>query len=111
MVWNASGSALLAEHVLLGYPGAEAGLLPEDELIAIDGLRVTTADYLDRLPKLRPGDIVELTLARRGQLLTLQAQVGDELPATYTVVMKNDISKRQKRRLETWLGTLLKFPD
>jgi hypothetical protein len=27
------------------------------------------------------------------------------------VVMKNDISKRQKRRLETWLGTLLKFPD
>lgn len=111
VVWNASGSALLAEHVLLGYPGAEAGLLPEDELIAIDGLRVTTADYLDRLPKLRPGDIVELTLARRGQLLTLQARVGDELPATYTVVMKNDISKRQKRRLETWLGTLLKFPD
>jgi predicted metalloprotease with PDZ domain len=111
VVWNASGSALLAEHVLLGYPGAMAGVLPEDELIAIDGLRITTDDYLDRLPRLRPGENVQLTLARRGQLLTLEARVGDEIPPSYAVVMKSDISKRQKRRLETWLGVLLKFPD
>lgn len=109
VIWTVSGSSLLAEHVLLGFPGASAGILPEDELIAIDGLRVLPGDYLERLQKLRPGDEVELLLARHGQLLNLPVRVGEEIPANYSIVTKDDLDRREKKRLENWLGIDLKF--
>jgi predicted metalloprotease with PDZ domain len=109
VIWKVSGASLLAEHVLLGHSGATAGMVPEDELLAIDGLRVTPESYLDRLQKLRPEEEVELTLVRHGQLFTLPVRVGREIPANYVVVTKPDISKREKKRLEAWLGSDLKF--
>jgi predicted metalloprotease with PDZ domain len=109
VVWKVSGGGLLAEYVLMGHSGATAGLLPEDELLAIDGLRLTPENYLDRLQKLYPEEEVELTLVRHGQLFTLPVRVGIELPANYLVVTKSDISKREKKRLEAWLGSDLRF--
>ncbi|MCJ7814577.1 MAG: hypothetical protein MUP31_00860 [Xanthomonadales bacterium] len=109
VIWKVSGASLLAEHVLLGHSGAAAGVVPEDELLAIDGLRVTPESYLDRLQRLRPEDEVELTLVRHGQLFTLPVRVGREIPANYVVVTKPDIGKREKKRLEAWLGSDLKF--
>jgi len=109
VIWKISGAALLAEYVLLGYSGATAGILPEDELLAIDGLRVTPENYIDRLQRLRPDDRVELTLARHGQLFVLPVSVGGEIPAIYVIGTKPNIDKREKRRLELWLGSELQF--
>lgn len=109
VIWKVKDATLRAEYVLHGYSGATAGVLPDDELIAIDGLRVLPADHLDRLVKLQPNDEVELTLARHGQLLTLLLRAGEEIPASYTIVTKSDIDRREKKRLETWLGSDLKF--
>jgi len=109
IVWKVSGSSLLAEYVLLGYPGAAAGVLPEDELLAIDGLRVTTGDYMTYLLKLQPGESVDLTLVRHGQLLTLPVTVGAEIPAGYAIVTKAGMNRQERKRLESWLGTDLKF--
>lgn len=109
--WTVSGSSLLAEHVLLGYAGAEAGILPGDELLAIDGFRVTPADFSKLLTNLLPGDRVELTLARQGRLLTVPLTVGTEIPDRYVIVTRKNIKNREKRRLEAWLGADLKFSD
>jgi predicted metalloprotease with PDZ domain len=109
VIWKVAGAALLAEHVLLGHSGATAGILPEDELLAIDGLRVTPENYLDRLQRLRPEEEVELTLVRHGQLFALPVRLGGEIPATYVIGTKTDIDKREKKRLELWLGSDLKF--
>jgi len=109
VIWEVSGASLLAEHVLLGYSGAAAGILPEDELLAIDGLRVTPENYLDRLSKLRPDEEVVLTLVRHGKLFTLPVVAGVEIPANYVIGTKSTISRREKKRLETWLGKDLKF--
>lgn len=109
--WTVSGTSLLAEHVLLGYSGAEAGILPGDELLAIDGFRVMPADFSKLLTKLLPGDRVELTLARQGRLLTVPLTVGTEIPVRYVIVTRKDLKNREKRRLEAWLGADLKFAD
>jgi predicted metalloprotease with PDZ domain len=109
VVWKVSGGTLLAEYVLLGHSGATAGMLPEDELLAIDGMRITPENYLDRLEKLNPEEQVELTLVRHGQLFTLPVRVGTELPGNYLVVTKGNINNREKKRLEAWLGSDLKF--
>jgi len=107
--WKVSGSTLLAEHVFLGHPAAAAGVLPGDELLAIDGLRVTAEDYLARLQKLRPDEQVELTLVRHGRLIELPLITGTEISASYVILPKPDISNREKKRMEAWLGRDLKF--
>ncbi|MBT8047422.1 MAG: M61 family metallopeptidase [Xanthomonadales bacterium] len=109
--WKDSGTALVAEHVLLGYPAAAAGVLPGDELLAIDGFRVTPEDFAQLFQKLLPGDQVELTVARHGRLQTLPLTVGTEIPLRYSIVTQKKMSQRQKRRLAGWLGRDLKFPD
>jgi predicted metalloprotease with PDZ domain len=109
VIWKVSGASVLAEYVLLGHSGATAGILPEDELLAADGLRVTPENYLDRLQKLKPEEEVTLTLVRHGRLFNLPVRMGTEIPASYAIVLKSDISKREKSRLEAWLGSDLRF--
>ena len=109
VTWNASGQQLLVEQVIRGRAGAEAGILPGDELLAIDGFRVTTASYLERIRRLRPGQQVELTLARHERLLVLQAEVQWAIPENYAVVTGDKLRRSEQRRLEAWLGKDLQF--
>lgn len=109
VVWEVEGTALLAEYVLQGHPAAEAGVLPGDELLAINGLRVRPEDIQSRLLKLELGEQIELTLVRHERLITLPVTVGSEIPASYTITSKPDINSREKKRLEAWLGSDLKF--
>jgi len=109
--WAISGAALLAEHVLLGHPGAAAGVLPGDELLAIDGLRVMPENYQQRLQKLHPDEQIELTLVRHGRLINLSLLTGAEIPAGYVILPKPGISNREKKRMQAWLGRELKFLD
>jgi predicted metalloprotease with PDZ domain len=107
--WEVSGATLLAEQVVLGHPGAASGVLPGDELLAIDQLRVTPENYQARLQKLRPDEQIELTLVRHGRLINLRLLTGTEIPASYSIVPKPKISNREKKRMEAWLGRDLKF--
>ena len=107
--WKVVGAALLAEYVLLGHPGAVAGVLPGDELLAIGGLRVTTENYLQHLQKILPNEQIELTLVRHGRLVNLRLLTETELSVSYVIVPKPGISNREKKRMEAWLGRDLKF--
>jgi predicted metalloprotease with PDZ domain len=109
VTWDASGPRLLAEQVILGHAGADAGMLPGDELLAIDGIRVTPVDYVARMQRLQPGQVVELTLARHERLLTLPVEVREEIEERYLVVTKPKIGQAEKERLSTWLGRELRF--
>jgi predicted metalloprotease with PDZ domain len=109
VVWSTDGGHLLAEQVILGRAGAVAGILPGDELLAIDGFRVTTADYVLHSQRLRPGQRVELTLARHQRLLELTLEVEPAVPDRYAVVTGEKLRRAEQRRLETWLGRPLQF--
>jgi len=107
--WEYSGSTLLAEQVLRDHTGAAAGVLPGDELLAIDGFRVTAENYQSRFLKLSPDEQIELTLVRHGRLVNLRMMAGTEVPASYSITPKSGITSRQKKRMEAWLGRELKF--
>jgi predicted metalloprotease with PDZ domain len=109
VVWEAAGGRLLAEQVIRGYAGAEAGILPGDELLAIDGFRVTVEDYATRSQRLQPGQRVELTLARHQRLLTLPVEVQAAIPDQYTVVSDGRLRRAERARLEHWLARALQF--
>jgi predicted metalloprotease with PDZ domain len=107
--WEVSGAALLAEHVLAGYPGAAAGILPGDELLAIGGLRVTPLDYQSHLQNLLADERIEVTLVRHGRLLTLELITGPAIPTGYAILAKPKMNSREKKRLQAWLGRDLAF--
>jgi len=109
IVWNASGPRLLADQVILGHAAANAGVLPGDELIAIDGIRVLPDDYLGHQRRLRPGQVVELTLVRHGRLLALPVQLQQAIPDRYQIVAADALGRAERERLTTWLGRELRF--
>jgi predicted metalloprotease with PDZ domain len=54
-----------------GSPAWVAGLAPDDEVLAIGGLRVTEASWRDVFPQLaRPGQALEVLAARQGCIVT-----------------------------------------
>ena len=68
---------LRLRHVLRDGPGWRAGLSAGDELLAIDGYRVGSSQEVERLlRRLRPGERVEVTVARRTRLRRLQVELG-----------------------------------
>lgn len=65
-------------------PGQQAGLQVEDELLAVDGLRLTEVSLDARLELYLPGDTVEILLARRGRIDRVSATI-QEKPAPVVI--------------------------
>jgi len=108
-VWNTTQPMLLIESVIRGSTGAEAGLLPGDELLAINNHRVDRFNIQDRLLRLQPGEEVELLLARNARVLTLPVKMQHAMPDKYRIGIKPDIGNREKKRMQEWLGLRLIF--
>ncbi len=109
VLWDPQSPELVAEAVLKGSTGAQAGILPEDELLAIDGFRVTRDTLPDRMLHLAPGEMADLLLVRHGQVMTLPVAVQDAVPDKYQILIQPDIDRHQKERMSSWLGVKLKF--
>ena len=111
LVWAKSTPDLVVESVLQGGTGAQAGILPADELLAINNTRVTRENINDRMLRLVPGESVTVTLARHGRLMTLAVTTQDAVPAKYQILIDPGISRREKERMSQWLGVSLKFVE
>jgi predicted metalloprotease with PDZ domain len=109
VTWKPDDPLLIIEHVIMGGTAAAAGVLPGDELLAINGLRVLPQSVDSRLQRLLLDEQVQLTLARNGRLLTLPVRVQHALPEKYAITLKAKISKREKSNMEAWLGSKLRF--
>ncbi len=99
-----SARDMTVKEVLHDTPAALAGIIPHDEIIAINGQRVSYANWSDWLERLRVGEIAEVTLARRERLRTVTLEIGEKIPEEFEIKPREDISRTQRRNLETWLG-------
>jgi regulator of sigma E protease len=61
----------VVSEVRAGSAAQEAGVLPGDRMISIDGTAVTTFEDVRRYVSIRPGTEIALTVDRAGQQLTL----------------------------------------
>ena len=98
---------LLVESVLHGGAAADAGLLPGDELLAINGHRVTREDHEAYLKTFRPGETASLTVVRHQRLRTLEVVIQNAISNKYLITTKERVSGREEQRLERWLGRRL----
>jgi predicted metalloprotease with PDZ domain len=85
-------------------PAQAAGLSPGDEIIALDGFRVTgDADLRSLAGALAPGDRIELAVFRRARLLRLPLVLGPAPPTRYEIAGVPDAGPAAAR-YHVWMG-------
>ena len=89
-------------------PAQLAGLDAGDELLAIDGFRVSADKLSDRLKDYQPGDSIEVTVFHQDELCTHQVILASPRPSRYQVVPVKKPSPKQEENFAGWLGVSLK---
>jgi predicted metalloprotease with PDZ domain len=98
------GNATVAA-VMDGSPAMEAGLYPEDEVVALDGYKTDGVSLLSRCDDRRPGETVRVTVFRRDKLMEIPVVLGQK-PADAAYLTRVDKpTDAQKASFQAWLGT------
>lgn len=98
-----AGRTLVA-NVLAGTPAYHAGVNAGDEVIALDGLRTSARDIPTRIMEREEGDVVELTVFRRDELMTFRVKL-ERSPELRPVLRRvPEPTPLQRAIYESWLG-------
>jgi predicted metalloprotease with PDZ domain len=90
---------LIVTSVRRGTPGLEAGLNVDDEIVAIDNVRVRADGLAARLDQYRPGDKVSVLVARRDRLMSLDVTLGTDPGRPWRLEPLPNATDEQKARL------------
>jgi predicted metalloprotease with PDZ domain len=102
---KSSGGQLSVAAVLSGGPAYAAGFNAGDEIVALDGYRITDeAGIRDRLADRRAGETVTLTVFRREELRTLEVTLGTAPHDKLAIEQVAEPSEEQRRMRGGWLG-------
>ena len=94
------GGRLIVTSVRRGTPGLDAGLNVDDEIIAIDDVRVRADGLAARLAQYRPGDKIALLVARRDRLTKLDVTLGADPGRPWRLESAPNATDEQKARFE-----------
>jgi predicted metalloprotease with PDZ domain len=86
-------------------PAAMAGVDAGDELLALDGLRVSADQLSDRLKDYNVGDTIHLSVFHQDELRTLPVTLVAGQPNRYQIVRLENPTAAQQENLAGWLGT------
>ena len=84
-------------------PAHTAGLAAEDELIALGGYRVDSRTLTERLQQFRPGDRVDVLVARRDAVRTLNLVLA-EASGSWKLEIDPDAPPEAVKTREAWMG-------
>lgn len=93
---------LLVSQVRRGTPAIEGGINVDDEIIAIDDVRVRADQIAARLEQYRPGDTVTVLVSRRDRLLKLPVQLGEDPGKVWRLEVRPDATAEQNARRAAW---------
>ena len=93
----------LVSFVEAGSPAYTTGIDPNDELLALDGLRVDAATFEARLGDHQPGDRVTLTWFHQDELRSAAIELGAPMPTKYTIEVDKQANEESLRKLDGWL--------
>ena len=85
-------------------PAYVAGLNVDDEILAIDDVRVRADGLTVRLDQYKPNDKVALLVARRERLVRFDVTLGAEPGRPYRLELDPEATEAQKYRLISWIG-------
>jgi predicted metalloprotease with PDZ domain len=94
----------MIKTVATGSPAAIAGIDPGDELVAINGYRVTADQLADRLASYKVFDRIKVTVFHQDQLVNYDLELAVSQPTKYELSMLPDLSPSQLYNLQCWAG-------
>ena len=103
---TASEGKLVVRNVLRGSPSDRAGMNVDDELIALDGYRLSPETWPGHLEMFEPEQELELLVARRGKIVPLKITLGKKPPHNWELGVDPNADALARQRLERWLGKL-----
>ena len=98
---------LTIRNVRAGTPAYDQGLMFDDQIVALDGMRITLDSWDARLSEMHPGDKIRLTIFRRDVLRLIEITLGGRVVAPYQILPLEQPSLEQKRLYQDWLGAPL----
>ncbi len=98
-----SGKGLVST-VLSASSAETAGLSGNDEIVALNGIRMDKSRLSYYLPNRKPGELVSLTATRQGALIQLEARLTEKPTLEYRVAKKDEASEEERRFFQSWLG-------
>jgi predicted metalloprotease with PDZ domain len=84
-------------------PASLAGLSAQDEIVAIDGARVTQRSLAGTINSRKPGDNVKVLYARRGVVREAVITLGKKTERSFRITPLANPTPRQKTLLDGWL--------
>ena len=94
----------IIQFVVARSPAALGGIDADDELLAIDGIKVDAKSLNDRLKDYQPGDTVKVTVFHQDELKTLPVTLAQPQLNRYELAIKDNLSQSQQDNLAGWLG-------
>jgi predicted metalloprotease with PDZ domain len=101
---RAQDGRLIITGVRRGTAAYDAGLNADDEILAIDGVRVRADGLAGRLEQYRPGDRVQVLVARRDRLTPIEVTLGSDAGRPWRLELRPDATADQKAHVRHWLG-------
>jgi predicted metalloprotease with PDZ domain len=92
-------------NVVPDSPAWRAGLTFNDEIVAVDGARVTAGTFARRVADGRPGARVRIAYFRRDTLEEAQVTLGESPDRKLSVTADRGADARARRVRAGWLGT------
>lgn len=96
---------LMITRVVRDSPAWNYGLNVNDEIIALNGLRVNKSEFLSAAGRLTPGDLMTLTVARGDWLREIEVVLGKPTDKNYFLFRTKEPTELQKAIYESYFMT------
>jgi creatinine amidohydrolase len=97
-----SGSPVVSS-VEIGSPASLAGLSAQDEILALDGTRVTPRTLAEAINSRKPGDKIRVLYARRGRVQETEVVLGKKMERSFRINPLANPTTDEKALLDGWL--------
>lgn len=97
----------VVKFVEIASPARKAGIDPGDELVAMNGLRVSADQFTERLRDFQPGDRVQLSFFHQDELRSSTVTLAEPRLTRFQLVPVAQPSRSQEQNFLGWLGVPL----
>ncbi|MCC5631261.1 M61 family metallopeptidase [Nostoc sphaeroides CHAB 2801] len=104
---NTENGREIIKFVETGSPAQMGGIDAGDELLAIDGIKVTGNSLSDRLKDYQPNDKIEVAVFHQDELRTYSIILASPHPTRYQVKPVEHPNSTQQQNFAGWLGVAI----